>query len=158
MTGRGRAPVIGLSDRMIAVTSASRNIATAFKLLSWLASAEVSSQLVQAGDGQWPVRKSLAGSSSWYKDEKSAKQSAFNAQILESSLTQSAKHFVVPRIPGVDEYMAALNKAVTDAFDKGGVAPPIALEKAAKQWEEITDAHGRDAQRRAYLKHLQISE
>ena len=37
-------------------------------------------------------------------------------------------------------------------------AAKAALQKVAVQWEQITNAHGREAQRRAYLKHLQISE
>jgi hypothetical protein len=64
---------------------------------------------------------------------------------------------IVPRIPGVDEYIAALNQAVEHAMS-GGVAPQAALEQAAQQWEATTDARGRDVQRAAYLKHLGISD
>ena len=37
-------------------------------------------------------------------------------------------------------------------------AAEAALQKVAERWEQITNAHGRESQRRAYLKHLQISE
>jgi len=37
-------------------------------------------------------------------------------------------------------------------------SPATALQTAADRWEKITDSHGRDAQRRAYLKHLGISD
>ena len=42
------------------------------------------------------------------------------------------------------------------AIDKAN--PEDALKQAAAKWEHITDAHGRDSQRQAYLKHLGISE
>ena len=38
------------------------------------------------------------------------------------------------------------------------VKPEDAFKQAAGQWEQITNAHGRDAQRQAYLKHLNINE
>ena len=64
---------------------------------------------------------------------------------------------LVPRIPGVDEYMAALDEAAkSPPADKA--AAEAALQKVAERWEQITNAHGREAQRQAYLKHLQISE
>jgi hypothetical protein len=64
---------------------------------------------------------------------------------------------LVPRIPGVDEYLAALDEAVDETV-RLGAAPQDALAKAAQRWEEITDARGRDSQRPAYWKHLGISE
>ena len=63
---------------------------------------------------------------------------------------------MIPRIPGVDEYVAALDDAVKAALGK--VAPQAALQQAAARWEKITDAHGRETQRDAYLKHLEITE
>jgi hypothetical protein len=75
---------------------------------------------------------------------------------LEAALS-GQRGLIVPRIAGVDEYMAELDKAVKDAASND-IAPAAALETAAKRWEEITDAHGRDAQRAAYLKHLGIGE
>ena len=50
--------------------------------------------------------------------------------------------------------MRARKKAAV--FDKA--SPQLALEKAAQRWEQITNAHGRDSQRQAFLKHLGISE
>ena len=64
---------------------------------------------------------------------------------------------MVPRIPGVDQYMAALDVAVRSAL-QNSVTPSEALVEAARQWEKITDSLGRDSQREAYLKHLGISD
>ena len=72
-------------------------------------------------------------------------------------LSAAEQCLLVPRILGVDEYMAALDEAAkAPAADKA--AAEVSLKKTAEQWEKITNAHGRDAQRHAYLKHLQISE
>jgi len=62
---------------------------------------------------------------------------------------------MVPRIPGVDEYIAALDEVVI-AATSGKTQPEPALQKAANDWDRITDAHGRDKQAKAYLKHLGI--
>ena len=76
---------------------------------------------------------------------------------LEAALS-GEQCLLVPRIPGVDEYLAALDEAVEDAVRRQSVAAATRCKQAAEQWEQITDAHGRDAQRQAYLKHLGISE
>jgi hypothetical protein len=151
-----RVPVLGVGDRLAAVTSSSRNAASAFKLLAWLATPDVSSQLAGAGDGTMPVRRSLASSPTWYDAKLNASERTDLGKTLGSALSGN-ECLIVPRIPGVDEYMAALDQAVTDvAVDK--VEPAEALKKASAQWEKITDARGRESQRQAYLKHLGIIE
>jgi len=149
-------PVLGYSDRLIAVTNSSRNAATAFKLLEWLASPETSSQLARAGDGTMPVRRSLASSAAWYEPRLSAGERAERGKSLEAALDQS-EFVLIPRIPGVDDYLAALDQAVKEALSEG-VAPRAALDKASRRWEEITATRGRDDQRQAYLKHLGFGE
>jgi hypothetical protein len=148
--------VLGYSDRLAGVTTSTHNAASAFKLLEWLAQAETSSQLAPAGNAPLPVRGSLASSPSWYSDSVTASDRAKTAKALEAALG-GEQCLIVPRIPGVDEYIAALNQAVEHAMS-GGVAPQAALEQAAQQWEATTDARGRDVQRAAYLKHLGISD
>jgi hypothetical protein len=148
--------VLGHSDRLVAVTSSSRNAASAFNLIAWLAQAEISLQLAQADSHTLPVRESLAASPDWYGSDMPAEKRIATAKILERRLT-SGQSLLVPRIPGVDEYMAALDQAVQSVFS-GDATPQDALQIAAEHWEKITDAHGRDAQRDAYLKHLGIEE
>jgi hypothetical protein len=150
------APVFGFDDRLVAVSTASRNGASAFKLIAWLASAEISTQLARAGKQQMPVRRSLVMSSAWYEAGLNASERAKFAEALTTSLS-GEKCLLIPRIPGVDEYMAALDAAVKSAMvDK--VPANVALRNAADRWNQITDAHGRDRQRQAYLKHLGIAE
>jgi hypothetical protein len=148
-------PVLGYADRLVAVTATSRNAASAFKLAAWLAQADISTQFASAGSGTLPVRRSLASSKSWYGPEMAAEHQDLG-KGLEAALSGD-KCLLVPRIPGVDDYMAALDEAVkSGVFDK--MPPQQALEKAAHRWEQITDARGRELQRDAYLKHLGINE
>jgi hypothetical protein len=149
-------PVIGYADKLVAVTTSSHNAASAFKLITWLAAAEISSQLASTGDRAMPVRRSLATSPVWYEPDTPAN----TRHDLGKSLTEGLgghECLVVPRIPGIDEYIAALDEAA-NTVASGKMQPQAALEKAAAQWEKITDAHDRDKQRQAYLKHLNIGE
>jgi hypothetical protein len=151
----GRVPVLGFGDRMASVTTASRNAASAFKLLAWLASADVSSQLARAGSGAQPARKSLAASSAWYSPGLTEGERSAVGKNLQATL-EGDDVLIVPRIPGVDQYMDALHEAMKHvAIDRAN--PEDALKQAAAKWEQITDAHGRDAQRQAYQKHLGIN-
>jgi hypothetical protein len=148
-------PVLGYADRLAAVTAASRNAASAFKLVAWIALPDISSQIASSGGGTLPVRRSLASSKSWYGPDVKADYRELG-KALEVALG-GERCLLIPRIPGVDEYMSALDEAVKSAaFDK--LPPQRALEKAAQRWEQITDARGREPQRQAYLKHLNIEE
>jgi hypothetical protein len=151
-----RVPVLGLGDRLAAVTTASRNAASAFRLLAWLATPDVSTQFARIGDGTMPVRKSLAESPVWYDSKLGAGERAELGKTSEAALSGN-ECLIVPRIPGVDQYMAALDEAVANVV-AGQAKPEDALKQAAQKWEKITDTHGRETQRRAYLKHLGISE
>jgi ABC-type glycerol-3-phosphate transport system substrate-binding protein len=145
-------PLLGQGDQIAAVTSATRNAASAFKLLEWLASAEISTQLAGALEGSLPVRRSLASSQAWFGPGVSADERVRRGRLLEQALSCDCFLFV-PRIPGVDDYLAAL-----DAIDQDTVDRAQALANVAAQWEAITDRLGRDKQRAAHLKHLNLSE
>jgi hypothetical protein len=149
-------PILGYNDRLIAVTTSSRNAASAFNLIEWLAQPDSSTQFARLGLGVLPVRISLASSAAWYDPALTASQRSEVSKTLVAELS-GEKCLVVPRIPGIDEYLVALDDAVKAAVvDK--VPPTDALQKASKKWEQITEARGRDAQREAYQKHLGISD
>ncbi len=147
-------PLLGSGDRLAAVTSSTRNAASAFELLTWLAEADVSSQFARAGGGTMPVRPSLAKAAGWYDEKLTAQERDDLADVLRDSLA-GEDCLVVPRIPGVDEYMAALGKAVEDVVIEHA-EPQAALRRAAGTWELITEKRGRAAQRQAFLRHLGI--
>lgn len=149
-------PLLGYADRLIAVTASSHNAASAFRLIAWLAQPETSTQLARAADPTLPARSSLANSAQWYKSEMSPEDRAKVSQLLTTQLN-GLRCVLIPRIPGVDEYLAALDEAVTSTT-RDKVAPAVVLQKAGGRWEEITNAHGRDGQHAAYLKHLNIAD
>jgi len=147
-------PVLGYGDRLAAVTSTSHNAASAFKLLEWLAQADTSTQLARAGVRQLPTRRSFASAAAWHDPALGASERAERGKALNASLS-GEQSLVVPRIPAIDEYLAALDDAVKAVVTEK-TAPRDALQIAADRWEKITDAHGRDKQRDAYQKHLGI--
>lgn len=149
-------PLLGYGDRLIAVTASSHNAASAFRLIAWLAQPDTSTQLARAAEPTLPARSSLATSAQWYRSEMPQEERAKVSQLLTTQLN-GLRCVLVPRIPGVDEYLAALDEAVTSAT-RDKVAAAVALQKAADRWEEITNAHGRDGQHAAYLKHLNIAD
>jgi ABC-type glycerol-3-phosphate transport system substrate-binding protein len=154
--GRRGVRVLGYSDRLIAVTSSSRNAASAFKLLEWLALPETSTQINSTMGGMLPVRRSMMSQVAWYRDDWSADDRAAAARTLEQ-VVSSGNYLMVPRIPGIDEYLEVLEEGIVAGME-GNDSPKAALEKVSQHWEQITDARGRDAQREAYLKHLGVSE
>ncbi len=147
-------PVLGRGDEIAAVTSTTHNAASAFKLLDWLASAEISTQLAGAVEGSQPVRRSLASSPAWYGSGLSADERTKRGRSLELALSCD-RYLLVPRIPGIDEYLAALDDATRNS---GAAKPQAVLDAVAAKWEAITDRLGRDKQRAAYLKHLNITD
>ncbi len=155
-TNEQRIPVLGNNDRLIAVTASTHNAASAFKLLQWLARADTSSQLARVGRGLLPPRRSLATSAAWYDSSLSANDRSARGKALDAALSGQS-FLLIPRIPGIDDYLASLDDAVkAAAVDK--TSPAAALQTAADRWETITDAHDRDKQRAAYQEHLGISD
>ena len=151
-----RPPVLGHADRLVGVTTSSHNAASAFKLISWLAQPDTSAQFARLGNGTLPPRISNAASPGWYKPDTSADDRAKFADSLTAQLN-GERSLLIPRIPKIDDYLAALDAAVkSSTVDKS--PPDETLLKTATGWEEITNSVGRDAQRDAYRKHLGISQ
>jgi ABC-type glycerol-3-phosphate transport system substrate-binding protein len=156
LTSEPQVPVLGYNDRLLAVTASSRNAASAFKLAEWLALAETGSQFARVSGDWLPPRRSVASSSSWYEPTLSAGERSKRSTQVDAALS-GERALVVPRIPGIDAYLAALDTAVKSALD-GKSSPAAALQTATDEWEKITDRLGRDKQRDAYQKHLGISD
>ncbi len=154
--GAALVPIVGYDDRLGAVSASSRNAASAFKLLQWLAEVGPSTQLAQFGGPVVPVRRSLAKSAKWYGSQVTADQLMALSGTIDTALG-GERFLAVPRIPGIDDYLSALDNAVT-AATTGETQPAAALAAAAERWEKITDSRGRDAQRNAYLLHLGLAE
>jgi ABC-type glycerol-3-phosphate transport system substrate-binding protein len=148
-------PLLGYNDRLIAVTQSTHNAASAFRFITWLAQPETSTQLARVGNAQLPARLSVASSAAWYDPALGATDRADRGNALARLL--SAEQFILlPRIPGIDDYLSVLDEAVGSTTD--ALSAFKALERAVEKWEKITDSRGRDAQRQAYLKSLNITD
>ncbi|QDT68311.1 hypothetical protein MalM25_12320 [Planctomycetes bacterium MalM25] len=149
--GGRAATLLASSGRLIAVTKASRNAATAFRFAAWLAGPENASQLSMASDAVANCRGSRSRSvDGWRATEDRPLARSFTEAVAEA--LRAPRYLLAPRLPGSEEYLRALAKHVRDALD--GAPPQEALAAAAADWEAISAARGRDAQRAAYERSL----
>ena len=72
----------------------------------------------------------------------------------QTAATLSRRQFLAAfRLPGRDEYLAALDEAVQAAV-RGRQKPDAALKAAAEKWREINRRLGVEQQKAAYLHSL----
>jgi len=139
------------------VTTTSRNAAGAFRLLAWLASREISDQLAAAVDGMLPVRGSQWRVGGGDFEVPVGRWAGVEIGAAAGEVFSHPQGLLLPRIPGKEAYLEALQRAVDEVVGQGET-PPQALARAARSWEAITDHYGREAQRRSYLRHLNLGE
>ncbi|MEM1305826.1 MAG: hypothetical protein AAGG46_13070, partial [Planctomycetota bacterium] len=147
-----RVPLLATNGRLVGVTAATRNAASAFRLAEWLAGTQNARQLSTSSPNAANVRKSLARvADDWTGrgDKELGKQ--FSAAQAASLSHREA--LLIPRIIRVDDYLAALDQEIGRAIS-GEASPVDALAAAAAEWDRLTDEIGRDRQRRCYQAHL----
>ncbi|TWU25928.1 hypothetical protein [Bythopirellula polymerisocia] len=142
-------PVIcGFSGRLVSVTRSTRNAASAFKLLPWLVSGNTGSQLSQRSKSTlWFRTSQVSQAVKWLP----AKSAAENADWLTRALS-TRDAYLLPRLPGIDDYLATLDKALADA------PSAEALTVAEKKWDTLTESQGRVQQLKAFRLHLGLPE
>jgi multiple sugar transport system substrate-binding protein len=147
-----RVPFLSLAGRVGMVSKESAQQDAAFQLLLWLSSEQNSSQISPVSPATTLFRHSqLKQPALWVEKAVSLAAAAKYAEL--SAKTFHGEQWLALRIPGREEYLAALDEAVQSAV-RGDVSPTDALSKAAKQWQEITEKRGVDRQRTAYLQSL----
>lgn len=145
--------VLGFAGRTVSVTRSSRNATSAFKLLAWLTTGNAAVQLSSRGnDTVWFRNSQKSRSSKWLAD-RGTEQSA----PLVTKLLLADRFFLLPRIPGIDQYLETLSEAAGSALS-GDSTPAKALESAAARWDELTEELGQSEQRLAYRRHLGLVE
>ncbi len=77
------------------------------------------------------------------------------ARVLSDRGRQNPWMFCL-RIPGRQEYLAALDVAVHDACT-GKAEPAAALTTAGDAWREITERLGKESQQQAYRRSLGLA-
>jgi hypothetical protein len=126
---------------------------TAFQLAQWLTTGDVATGLSSRSTGTLWFRASQAGASGrWLKGMTLAKEGEPVTKIVAAALSADSPA-LVPRVPGIDEYLNALAEGVREA-PADEAAATATLEKVAARWEEITDRLGRERQVAAYRRHL----
>lgn len=122
----------------ILVNKNSKNKKLAFEFASYMTSKEMTKKLTSQGwTGVNPSRESH------FKDPKSWETTGFSEKlatdyldVIKTSLNN--KNIMVDiRIPGANIYYDILSNSI-DLAIKGKLSPKEALDKAAKQWDELT--------------------
>lgn len=140
--------VCGFSGRLVSVTQASRNAASAFKLLPWLVSGNTGARLSQRSKATlWFRNSQVSQAAKWLP----AQSAAENAGWLTRLLSQRDA-YLIPRLPGIENYLAALNETLASK------PVPETLSNVEHVWNAITDAHGREQQREAFRGHLGLPD
>ena len=141
--------VLGFAGRSVSVTTSSRNATSAFKLLAWLASGDTATQLSSRSHATvWFRQSQSSQADTWLVDRGGGEVAALVTRLLSSD-----NSFLLPRLPGIDRYLAALNEAVGQSV-RGELPPAEALESASEKWNKLTDGLGPSQQLLAYRRHL----
>lgn len=144
--------LLGGSGALLGVTQKTRNATPAFDLMQWLAGPQVSPLLAQSRHGLAPGRRSLlATGGNWLTSEQGPLAEEIGRALAASMGEEEV--VLVPRIPGVEEYLATLAGEVRQVLERKK-APTDGLTDAATGWQAITDRLGREQQQAAYLRSL----
>ena len=144
-----------ISGRMAAVTTSANAPKEAENMLVWLASAESSERTATRSESATLFRVTQAANPQvWLPEGASASAAAQYAQAVRDAQFRSI-YVQSPRIPGRDQYLAALDEAVQAAV-QGKSSPRDALTAAAEKWSAITKSHGPQNQRQALERSLGI--
>lgn len=146
--------MIGFAGRTVSVTRATRNSASAFKLLEWMGGKSVATQLSPRSAATVWCRKSQAPQAEKWLAGSGADDSTVGYVNRQLS---SDRYWLLPRIPGIDEYLQILDGAILAAVAEDQSAKQV-LENVTGQWNTLTDRYDRDRQRVAYRKHLGIND
>jgi multiple sugar transport system substrate-binding protein len=150
---RSPVTVLGVEGRLIGVTQSSRNAVSAFQLAQWLSSGDIAMQLSSRSTAALWFRMSQAGSySRWLRGEPLPPEQQPLSEMVAKQL-EIESPLMIPRVPGIDEYLETLGEAAQSA-KPGEAAAQAALAGAAEKWEAVTERLGRDHQAAAYRRSL----
>ena len=142
--------LLGLAGRSLSVSRATRNSASAFKLLRWLISENIATQLSPRSEATlWFRHSQVSKAAKWLKHAGVGDETA----TLIANELSAGECVLVPRIPGIDEYLAILQNVLATALAASEPAE-MALAKVVRRWDALTEKYGRDRQRAAYRNHL----
>jgi len=147
-----RVPLLGIAGRLGVVGRESKHAAAAVEMLLWLSGAAPGPPSAGSPATTLFRRSQIRRPTVWTEAPLSPAAAAAYAELVESTF-QGEQWLFALRIPGRDEYLAALDNAVHNAVNRQAT-PAAALREAADKWREITRRRGLEQQRTAYLHRL----
>jgi hypothetical protein len=149
----GNPPVVlGFAGRLVSVTTSSRNAASAFKLIPWLTGGRTGTELSQRSqETLWCRASQVPTAANWFKATIDDDRTGWLSQQLSRG-----EAYLLPRIPGIDRYLAQLEAALSAAL-ADRVPPGKLLAAVQAQWDALTNKLGREAQRAAFNRHLGLA-
>ncbi len=146
-------PVVPLEGRLGVVVKGSPHATAAFGLLTWLAGEKWGTRVASASAATTLYRRSQQKEASeWVEPGLDRGAAGEYARVVGEAASRSVWVDAL-RIPGWEEYYAALDEAVGQAV-RGEAKPAEALAKAAERFEAISERLGVDNQRAAYRRNL----
>lgn len=155
-----RAPLLGAAGRWAALGAQSDHPEAALQLIFWLVGKQGTEPRPAVCPAAAVFRKSDLKDPkrlmAWVEPAMPTETARQYADAFQQTLS-SSQWLVGLRIPGWQEYMAALDAAVHAAV-RGEKTPAEALQAAAQKWRQLTARLGLENQRRAYRRNLGLQD
>jgi|GEM_PF-353154 len=155
-----RTPLLGISGRWAALHAQCQHPEAALELIFWLVGKQGTEPRPAVCPATAVFRKSDLKDpqrlQAWVELAMPRQTVQQYAEALQATLS-SSQWLVALRIPGWQEYMAALDEAVRAAV-RGQRSPQQALQEAAENWQQITRRLGLERQRQAYRRNLGLPD
>lgn len=148
-----RVPLLGITGRLGSLTKESRQPAAAVRLLLWLSGPEMSPLISSASSSTAPFRVSHGALIEKWTDSLLPPSTAQEYATVVQQVLSEPNCLMGLRIPGTQEYIAALSEAVRTAVE-GKASAEEALANVARQWEALNASHDLEKQRQCYMRSI----
>lgn len=149
----GRVPLLGLAGLVGMVHAHGDRQEASLQLLGWLSAAQPEHPLPAATAASTLFRGSHAAAPQAWTEGRVPHAAAAQYAALVKQMQRRQEWMWAPRIPGRQQYLAALDQAVRAAIE--GASAAEALGETARQWREISARLDVKRQRAAYLRSLE---
>ncbi len=148
-----RVPLLATGGRLGVVSAGCRWPEAVFRLLAWLSGDRWSPRLCSTSPATTIFRESHVNSPAAWAEKPIPPGVAAEYAALTEQTFRRQRRLICLRIPGREEYLTALDKAVHAAVE-GDQTPQAALNTAASQWSQITERLGSEEQLSSYRDSL----
>jgi len=148
-----RIPLIAIDGRLGSVTKDCRRKKQALGMLFMISGDELGTTIGSSSSHTTLFREHQVGQEgAWVDRELEGAPARQYGEVVQAGQNRAAWLDAI-RIPGRDEYIAALERAI-DSVVAGKATSRDALKEASATWNDITDSIGRESQQRAYMRSL----